>query len=178
MAFFFPHLGFCISLSWECKQCKKPLKNRINPYLLHWFKQIMSLLFPRLSFWELEYSKFSLQRIAMPTAASSLQRRCLLQWNRVLYSSSLEVLAVGEERTLNREVWCIPVFLVILQIAALSTPKCLYPLPPHFSTQLLSSGCIWSGEIKYVEWVRDFVGKGHLQLLISAQISSFLIMED
>lgn len=102
MAFFFPHLGFCVSLSWEYKQCKKPLKNRINPYLLHWFKQIMSLIFFRLSFWELEYSKFSLQQIAMPTAASSFQRRYLLQWNCVLYSSSLEVLAVGEESTLNR----------------------------------------------------------------------------
>lgn len=55
-------------------------------------------------------------------------------------------------------------------------------MPPspalHFSAQLLSSGCTGSGEIKRVEWVRDFVGKGHLRLPISAQISSFLIMED
>lgn len=110
------------------------MKNILNPHSLHWFKQIRSSVFSRLPFWLPEPSKFSLPRIAVPTAASHFQRRYLLQWIYVLSSGSIEVLALGKMSILNHEIWLIQVFLVLFQVAMLSISKSLsflHLLRPH-----------------------------------------------
>lgn len=74
---FFISLWDYVSISLEDTK-QETIKNIVDPHVVRCLKQVMNLIFCRLSFLKLECSKSSLPCVAMPTVASDFQRRYLL----------------------------------------------------------------------------------------------------